>query len=88
MTGPKFLMVDEPTQGVDVGAKAEIHRILRELADQGMALLLISSDLPEVIGMSDRVGVMRGGRLVKIFDRPEVSPQAVLGAALPEKAGI
>lgn len=63
-TEPRILILDEPTQGVDVGAKSEIHRQMRTLAAQGMALLLISSDLPEVLGMSDRIGVMRHGRLV------------------------
>jgi rhamnose transport system ATP-binding protein len=67
-TRPKLLILDEPTQGVDVGAKGEIHRIVRELAKEGLAVLMISSDLPEIIGMSDRVGVMREGRLVEIFD--------------------
>ena len=62
-TKPKVLILDEPTQGVDVGAKSEIHKIVRRLAKEGLAVLLISSDLPEVIGMSDRIGVMRGGTL-------------------------
>lgn len=66
-TEPKVLILDEPTQGVDVGAKSEIHRIIRELAEQGLAVILISSDLPEVIGMSDRIGVMRAGRLTRIL---------------------
>lgn len=86
MIEPRFLIVDEPTQGVDVGAKAEIHRILRELADSGMAVLLISSDLPEVLGMSDRIGVMRQGRMVRTFQRHEATPQNVMAAALPETA--
>lgn len=62
-TKPQLLILDEPTQGVDVGAKSEIHRIIRRLAKDGLAVLLISSDLPEVLGMSDRIGVMRGGTL-------------------------
>ena len=62
-TTPKLLILDEPTQGVDVGAKAEIHKIIRALAKQGLAVLMISSDLPEILGMSDRIGVMRGGTL-------------------------
>ncbi|HEX8296045.1 MAG TPA: sugar ABC transporter ATP-binding protein, partial [Chthoniobacteraceae bacterium] len=60
-TKPKLLILDEPTQGVDVGAKAEIHRIIRRLAAEGLAVLMISSDLPEVLGMSDRIVVMRAG---------------------------
>jgi rhamnose transport system ATP-binding protein len=80
-TGPRVLILDEPTQGVDVGAKGEIHRIIRELAAGGLAVVLISSDLPEVLGMSDRIGVMRGGALVEIL--PGGSPAtAVMGAAL------
>ena len=64
---PQVLILDEPTQGVDVGAKSEIHKIIRRLAREGIAVILISSDLPEVIGMSDRIGVMRGGRLVEVL---------------------
>ncbi len=63
-TKPKLLILDEPTQGVDVGAKGEIHKIIRGLAKEGLAVLLISSDLPEVLGMSDRIAVMRGGTIV------------------------
>jgi rhamnose transport system ATP-binding protein len=66
-TKPKVLILDEPTQGVDVGAKGEIHRIIRQLAREGLAVLLISSDLPEVLGMSDRIGVMRGGTMTAIL---------------------
>jgi ABC-type sugar transport system ATPase subunit len=60
-TKPKLLILDEPTQGVDVGAKSEIHKIIRRLAKEGLAVLMISSDLPEILGMSDRIAVMRGG---------------------------
>jgi ABC-type multidrug transport system ATPase subunit len=66
-TGPRLLILDEPTQGVDVGAKSEIHKIIRRLADEGMAVLLISSDLPEVLGMADRIAVMRGGTITAVF---------------------
>lgn len=66
-TKPRLLILDEPTQGVDVGAKSEIHKIIRRLAKDGLAVLLISSDLPEVLGMSDRIGVMRGGTLTTIL---------------------
>ena len=66
---PKLLILDEPTRGIDVGAKAEIHRLMSELAGTGVAILMISSELPEVLGMSDRVLVMREGRLVAEFDR-------------------
>ena len=63
-TKPRLLILDEPTQGIDVGAKSEIHRLIRQLTAEGIAVLLISSDLPEVLGMSDRIAVMRGGALV------------------------
>lgn len=79
-TRPKLLILDEPTQGVDVGAKGEIHRIVRELAKEGLAVLMISSDLPEILGMSDRIGVMRGGRLVEIFE--QANAEQVMAAAL------
>ena len=78
---PKLLILDEPTRGIDVGAKAEIHRLMGELARAGVAILMISSELPEVLGMSDRVLVMREGRLVAEFDRAAATPQAV-GAAM------
>ena len=63
-TEPKLLILDEPTQGIDVGAKAEIHRLMGELAGRGMAILMISSELPEILGMSDRIVVMHGGTVV------------------------
>lgn len=66
-TKPKLLILDEPTQGVDVGAKSEIHRIIRALAKEGLAVLMISSDLPEVLGMSDRIAVMRGGTITAVL---------------------
>jgi rhamnose transport system ATP-binding protein len=66
-TKPKLLILDEPTQGVDVGAKSEIHRIIRALAKEGLAVLMFSSDLPEVLGMSDRIAVMRGGTITAVL---------------------
>jgi len=80
-TKPKLLILDEPTQGVDVGAKSEIHRIIRRLAKEGMAVLLISSDLPEVLGMSDRIAVMRGGTIVAELPGKS-NAQEVMAAAL------
>jgi rhamnose transport system ATP-binding protein len=78
---PRLLILDEPTRGIDVGAKAEIHRLMSELARRGVAILLISSELPEVLGMSDRVLVMREGRFVAEFPRAQAVPEAV-GAAM------
>ncbi len=80
-TKPRLLILDEPTQGVDVGAKSEIHKIIRRLAAEGMAVLMISSDLPEVLGMSDRIAVMRGGTIVTMLPGKS-DPHAVMAAAL------
>src|SRR4030095_3396559 len=80
--GPSVMILDEPTQGVDVGAKAEIHRLMGELAGRGMAILMISSELPEVLGMSDRVVVMDGGTVVGTLDRTAATQEAVLDLAL------
>jgi rhamnose transport system ATP-binding protein len=80
-TQPKVLILDEPTQGVDVGAKSEIHKIVRRLAQDGIAVLLISSDLLEILGMSDRIGVMRGGTLIAILPGKS-DAHAVMSAAL------
>jgi ABC-type sugar transport system ATPase subunit/ribose/xylose/arabinose/galactoside ABC-type transport system permease subunit len=68
-TNPRLLILDEPTQGIDVQAKAEVHRIIRELAAQGIAILMISSDMPELLGACDRIYVMKHGNLVAEFDR-------------------
>ncbi len=81
-TKPSLLILDEPTQGVDVGAKAEIHRLMCDLAEQGLAILMISSELPEILGMSDRIVVMRAGRVAGVLDRAEASQQALLSLAL------
>jgi rhamnose transport system ATP-binding protein len=81
-TRPSVLILDEPTQGIDVGAKAEIHALMGELASQGMAILMISSDLPEVLGMSDRIAVMRAGTIVGIWDRAEATQQGIIALAL------
>lgn len=80
--GCRVLLLDEPTRGIDVGAKAEIYRLLRELTDDGLAIVLISSDMPEVLGMSDRLAVMRRGRIVKTFDHANVSEEEVIRLAL------
>ncbi len=79
---PRLLILDEPTRGIDVGAKAEIHHIINDLAKQGLAILLISSDMPEVLAMSDRILVMREGRQMGIFNRDEATPETILTAAM------
>ncbi|MGO4336045.1 sugar ABC transporter ATP-binding protein [Labrys sp. KB_33_2] len=78
---PRILIMDEPTRGIDVGAKAEIYILMGGLVQQGVAILMISSELPEVLGMSDRVLVINGGRIVAEFDRAQATPDAV-GAAM------
>jgi len=79
---PSVLMLDEPTQGVDVGSKAEIHAIMQSLAERGVAILMISSELPEVLGMSDRIAVMHGGTIVGVLSREEATQQKILAMAL------
>ncbi len=81
-TQPKLLILDEPTRGIDVGAKADVHHIINDLAQQGIAIILISSDLPEVLGMSDRVLVMREGHQMGIFNRAEATQESVMTAAM------
>ncbi len=80
-THPRILILDEPTRGIDVGTKAAVHRLMSELAQQGLAILLISSELPEILGMSDRVIVMREGRLTGAFSRAEATQEAIMTAA-------
>ena len=82
VTQPSVLILDEPTQGVDVGAKAEIHELMTELAEQGVAILMISSELSEVLGMSDRIAVMSGGTIAKVFERTDATQDGILSVAL------
>lgn len=81
-TGPKVLIVDEPTRGIDVGAKAEVYGTLSKLVSEGMAVLMISSELPEVLGMADRILVMHEGRISAELARAEASEERVMAAAL------
>jgi inositol transport system ATP-binding protein len=81
MTRPRILILDEPTRGIDVGAKAEIHRLITELAGRGVAVMMISSEMPEVLGMSDRILVMHEGRLTGILDRDEASQVKIMELA-------
>jgi rhamnose transport system ATP-binding protein len=85
-TRPRLLILDEPTRGIDVGAKAEVHQMIDDLAAEGIAIILISSDLPEVLAMSDRVLVMREGRQMGIFSRQEATQERVLAAAMGQSA--
>ena len=79
---PKVIIFDEPTRGIDVGAKAEIYQMMRRLTDQGVAILMISSDMEEILGNSDRVAVMREGRITGILDRAQCSEEAVMRLAV------
>jgi len=80
-SNPDLLIIDEPTRGIDVGTKAEVHRLISELAGQGMAILMISSELPEVLGMADRVLVVSEGRLTADLARSDATPERVMHAA-------
>lgn len=84
-TKPKILFMDEPTRGIDVGAKAEIHRLLRDLANQGMGIVLISSELPEIIGMCDRVVVMNEGIISGELSGPEITEENIMRLAATHK---
>lgn len=82
---PKILILDEPTRGVDVGARAEVYRLIRDLASRGMAALVISSDLPEILALCDRILVMREGRIAGELPRADATPEKILELALPEQ---
>jgi rhamnose transport system ATP-binding protein len=80
-TSPKVLLLDEPTHGIDIGAKAEVHRLISQLAGRGLAIVLISSELPELLGMADRVLVLHEGRVAADFGRAELSQERIMAAA-------
>ena len=82
---PKVIILDEPTRGIDVGAKAEIYEIMRALADSGVAILMISSDMEEVIGVSDRIAVMHEGRVSGFLEREDFSEHNVLMLAVGQR---
>ena len=82
VTQPAVLILDEPTQGVDVGSKAEIHELMMELAEQGVAILMISSEMPELLGMCDRIAVMNNGTIAKVFEQTDATQDLILSAAL------
>ena len=81
-TRPSVIILDEPTRGIDVGAKFEIYQLMRRLTDQGVAILMISSELPEILGMSDRIAVMHAGTIVATLPRSEASQELILALAL------
>jgi ribose transport system ATP-binding protein len=80
-TGSKVLIFDEPTRGIDVGAKSEIYKLMNELAAQGVAIIMISSELPEVLGMSDRILVMHEGRIAGELSRAEATQEKIMHLA-------
>ncbi len=81
-TSPRILILDEPTRGIDVAAKAEVHRIVAGLAERGVGILLISSELPEILALSDRVVVMHEGRVKATLDAAEATQERIMSAAL------
>jgi inositol transport system ATP-binding protein len=81
LTSPDILILNEPTRGIDVGAKAEIHRLMSKLAQEGKAIIMISSELPEILGMSDRILVMHEGRVGGIFERKVATQKSIMEAA-------
>ena len=87
-TRPQILILDEPTRGIDVGAKAEVHQIINELSAQGLGIILISSDMPEILAMSDRVLVMREGRQMGIFSSEEATQEIILTAAMGQSSSV
>jgi inositol transport system ATP-binding protein len=81
LTLPDILMIDEPTRGIDVGAKSEIHRLMSMLAQQGKAIIMVSSEMPEVLGMSDRVVVMHEGRVSGVVARADATQERIMQLA-------
>ena len=87
LTNPRVLILDEPTRGIDVGARAEIYQLLHRLADEGTGLLVISSELDELMGICDRILVMRQGEIGGSFEAREFDRERLLRAALPASVG-
>ena len=81
----KVLILDEPTKGIDVGAKSSIYEIMNELASGGYAIIMVSSEMPEVLGMADRIVVMKAGRVTGTFDKGEATQEMILEASLRQK---
>jgi D-xylose transport system ATP-binding protein len=82
MINPSVVFLDEPTRGIDVGAKLEIYEIINRLTDTGKAVVLVSSELPELIGMSDRILMLHKGRVGGLFSRNEATPERLMNAAM------
>jgi erythritol transport system ATP-binding protein len=86
MTGPRVLLMDEPSRGIDIGAKADVFKVMRDLAKDGMGILFVTSDLEEVMALSDRIVVMSEGRVTATFAEGEATQQAVVAASAPGQA--
>ena len=80
-TKPRVIILDEPTKGIDIGSKAAVHEFMAELAAEGLAVIMVSSEIPEILGMSDRVIVMREGRIAAEFEGADLSPEHLVRAA-------
>jgi rhamnose transport system ATP-binding protein len=87
-SGPRILILDEPTKGIDIGSKAAVHEIMGELASEGMAILLVSSELPEIMGLADEILVMHEGRVVRRFERGEASAEMIVSAAIANAGAL
>jgi len=87
-TEPQIIILDEPTKGIDVASKAAVHAFMRELTANGAAIIMVSSEIPEIVGMSDRVIVMRQGRIVDRFDRPGLTAERLAAAATGNVAAM
>ena len=87
-TKPRVIILDEPTKGIDIGSKAAVHEFMAELAAEGLAVIMVSSEIPEILGMSDRVIVMREGRIAAELTGPDMTPERLVRAAagIPEAA--
>jgi ribose transport system ATP-binding protein len=84
-TGPRILLLDEPTRGIDVGARQEIYGIIEKLASDGMGIIVVSSDLPEILSITDRIIVLSESRMTASFDREEATEESVMKAAIPRR---
>jgi D-xylose transport system ATP-binding protein len=88
LTEPRVLLLDEPTRGIDVGAKLEVYELINRLCGEGKAIVLVSSELPELLGMSDRIVMLAAGRVGGEFSRAEATPERLLSAALGRATAV
>ena len=88
MTGPRVIFLDEPTRGIDVGAKAEVYQLMNRLTDEGRAIVLVSSELPELMGMSDAILMLSEGRVSGRFGRKGITQEALMAAAMGQRPAV